>query len=218
MGSYDFGELAKAAPKGFEPVPAGTYTVECTDAQPKVYSTGNQGVQIEVTIEDAGPSKGKKIKFVNIVFNAENPGTFFGQLRAFGIAADFFSDYGKIDDDDDEMITEIMEDVADEILGKRAIAPVTQRTYEGRVNNSVGFFKPVGSGGAKRSRRGSTPDVDDEPAPKRGRKAAAEDDDAAPADPDPTDTDAGEDEPAPKRSRAGRSRRASAEPGLPPGL
>lgn len=227
MAAYDWGEIAKSAPKGFEPAPAGTYTVECTDADPKTFSTGSQGVSIEVTIEDEGPAKGKKIKFVTIVFNPENPGTFMGQLRAFGIGPEFFSEYGKFDSDDAEFIGEVMEDVADEIVGKRAIAPVTQDTYEGRVNNKVGFFKPVGSvktGGRKR--RGGTPYVGgDEPAaeaPKRGRRAAA----AADPDPDDGDGDGGSDDgdaadsegEAPKRTRAGRSRRSKGEPGLPPGL
>ncbi len=186
MGSYDFGELAKAAPKGFEPVPAGTYTVECTDAEAKEFSTGSKGVQIEVTIEDPGPSKGRKIKFVNIVFKGDNPGTFFGQLRAFGLGAEFFSEFGTIDEND---LGGIMEEVAEEILGKRAVAPVTQRTYEGKVNNSVGFFKPVGEGSKRRSRT-STPNI---------------------GDADPTEAEA-----TPKRDRAGRRR--GAQPGLPPGL
>jgi|ERR1035437_1090830 hypothetical protein len=222
MGSYDFGELANAAPKGFEPVPAGTYTVECTDAQPKAYNTGSQGVQLEVTIEDAGPSKGKKIKFVNIVFSPDNPGVFFGQLRAFGIAAEWFAEYGKIDDDDPEALTEIMEDVAEEILGKRAVAPVTQKSYEGRVNNNVGFFKPVGSGTRSSRRASSTPDVaEPEAKPARRRAASAT---APPApEPEPEADDGGQDEPAeeaPKRSRrgAGRAGRSTGEPSLPPGL
>ena len=219
MGSYDFGELANAAPKGFEPVPAGTYTVECTDAQPKVYSTDNQGVQLEVTIEDAGPSKGKKIKFVNIVFSSDNPGVFFGQLRAFGIEAAWFSEYGKIDDDDPEALTEIMEDVCEEILGKRAIAPVTQKPYEGRVNNNVGFFKPIGSGTRSSRRSASTPDVaEPEAKPARRRAASA----PAPAAPEPESDDADQDEPAedaPKRGRrGGRAGRSTGEPSLPPGL
>ena len=191
MGSIDWGEIAKSAPKGFEPVPAGTYTVECTDADPKTFSTGSQGLNIEVTIEDEGPSKGKKIKFVSIVFKADNPGTFFGQLRAFGIDADFFKEYGKIDEDDEEALSDIMEDIADEIVGLRAIAPVTQQPYEGRVNNKVGFFKPVGSvktGGGRR--RSSTPVVEE---------------------------DTATEEAAPKRTRRPRKSNG-AEPGLPPGL
>lgn len=247
MGSFDWGELAKSAPKGFEPIPKGNYNVEVTDGEAKTYSTGNRGVQLEITVED-GPQKGKKIKFVNIVFNPENPGTFFGQLRALGIDAAFFKEYGKIDEDDEEALDEIMEDVAEEVIGKRAIAPVSQRTYEGRTNNQVGFFKPIKGDGPKRSRRGSSapvvddgPDDDDDGAdepepPKRRRRAAAapepdDDGDDGDGDDEPeekpakrsrraaaADDDDGDDAPAPRRSRSGRTRNKSGEPGLPPGL
>lgn len=198
MGTYDWGELAKQAPKGFEPVPANTYTVECIAAEQKTYNSGNQGLNVDVAIAE-GPYKGRKIRYNTIVFNPENPSTFFSNLRGFGIGPEFFADM-VISDDDPQELTEALEEVAEELVGKVASTKVTQEKYEGRVNNKCGFFNPVKSGGTTRRRRSSTPDVDE---------SGGEDEQQA-SEP------AASEETAPRRSRSRRAR--GGEPGLPPGL
>ncbi len=206
MATFKMKELADAAPKAFEPVPPATYTVEVVAAEAKTYKSGNQGVNVDVAIADEGPYKGRKIRFNTIVFNPENPSTFFSNLRGFGIASEFF-DGVEIDTDDSEGLTELMEDVGDEVVGKQASTAVTIEPYQGKSNNKCGFFNPVTAGGTgtRRRRSSGTPDVEAAPpaAAESAPAPAAEGDDEAPA--------------APRRQRAGRSRR-TAEPGMPPGL
>ena len=204
MGSYDFGALAKAAPKAFEPIPVGTYNVEVIATEAKTYNSGNQGVNVDVAVVDEGQYKGRKIRFNTIVFNPENPSTFFSNLLGLGIGPEWFSEV-VIDTEDAGALTELLEELAEELIDKVASTKVTQDKYEGRVNNKCGFFNKPTAAAAGGRRRRSTPDVD-APAPAPAQESA----------PAPEAEAEGE---APKRTRTGRTRRgAGGEPGLPPGL
>jgi hypothetical protein len=139
MAVLNMGQLAKQAVAPNHDgvlVPAGTYTFTVTAAQPKLYRSGNHGVDVDITIED-GPT----IRWVHLSLNLDNPGSFFNQLTALGIEAQFFAKYD--DDMDDDELVIVMKDVAKEVIGRRGKAYIAVADFNGREVNNVGFFKKV---------------------------------------------------------------------------
>jgi hypothetical protein len=234
MGRINVGELAKTAPKAFEPLPKGKYAVEVTEAEYKTFQTGSRGLVLTLTVFEPSANKGKKIGFVHLVFSEDNPGVFYSQLKNLGLDESFHAEFGDIDLDDDDDAEEYFEAIAEEILGAQVIAPVRQEKYEGRVNNKVGFFEPykegVATGGSgKTRRRSSTPDETEVPAetPRQRRRRSAEVDEEG--ETEETEQEQEQETPAPhtrrKRSSSAepeteetpkRSRRS--RPNMPPGL
>lgn len=139
MGSTNYGELAKTATT-FKQLPVGTYNVEVTGCEVKTSQKGNIFYRLELTVED-GPEKGGKA-WTNVTLTADNPGTFFGQLRTLGVGPDFFAQFGEVDDDDADAQENLHATTAAALIGKRAIAPVKQgKEYQGQPRTEVGFFK-----------------------------------------------------------------------------
>lgn len=129
MPSVPYGALAKEAAKGIEPLPIGPYNVEVTAAEFKTANTGSPMYKIEFTVTD-GPHKNRKV-WRNAVLKLDNPnavGFFFGQMRVLGLDAQFFAE---LPDDGAEDI------VCQALIGKRAIAEIKHREWNGQIQNDV---------------------------------------------------------------------------------
>ena len=203
MGSINYGELAKTSAKAFEPLKPGNYTFEVTGAEVKLSTAGNVFYKLELTVEDEGPTKGKKA-WTNLTLTEDNPGTFFSQLAVLGADAAYFAGFDPVDEDDEEGQDAVHDETAAFIIGSRCSAQVkVGKPYQGRPQTDVGWLKEPGTATKRNS---SVPDVEDDAAPaapRRARRSAAATEDAAPAESKPA---------------ARRSRRGSAAPDLPPGL
>lgn len=139
MTTLNLGELARqsAPPPPSELVPQGTYEFIVRSASPKVYRSGNHGVDLDIDIKD-----GPVIRWVHLALKLDSPGSFFDQMEALGIERSWFDEYGELDDDE---LDQVMKDVAVEVVGRRAKAFIKVQNVNGRQVNSVGFFRKVTS-------------------------------------------------------------------------
>ena len=173
MGQVHYGELAKSATKGAEPIAVGgPYNFEVTGAEHSVSKSGNRWHKLEVTVID-GPLKGKKA-WPGVTFKKDNPGTFFGQFRALGIGDAFFAQFPVEDGTDpldafadDEALHDALAAAA---IGKRFSAKVKpDKPYNDQPRTQVDWFKPLATdatavppsvpGTAPAATTGSAPDL-----------------------------------------------------------
>jgi len=162
MASINYGELAKEAAKGFEPVPDGNYEAEVTGATHKVSSNQNLYYKIEFTLS-SGPHKGRKVWYNNTL-TAANYGRFFGVMSSLGLDAAFMAAVPEVDGE---------AYICQQLLGRRALLTLVKgEPYNGKTGNDV---KSIGSLG------GAAPGVPDVAAP--AAAAAAPVPDVAPPAP-----------------------------------
>jgi hypothetical protein len=131
MASIDYGELAKTAGKGFEPLPLGQYEVEVSNAEFKVASTGSPMYKVELSVE-TGPNAGRKL-WTNLVLTDRSAGIFFAKMRAFGLDTAFFAALPAED-------TEAR--ICQALVGRHALVTVKHREYQGQTQNEVDKVAP----------------------------------------------------------------------------
>lgn len=124
---------------GFDPLPAGRYDVEVTDAEEtkasqEAKNPGAPMIKIEFTVINDEEYEGRKL-WLNLVFTEKSMGPVKGNLLALGYT-------------EEEMADKKFEVNADELVERRAIALVkvgtNPKTKE--ANNSVKRLAPVGEG------------------------------------------------------------------------
>ncbi len=148
MTSINWSELMDATEEGggtFEALPADEYEVEITDSNPKVASTGKNMFVVKLRVE-SGPYKGRMI-FNNFVISPESATArriFKQNMSALGLDTAYFTKNPSL------------EQVADDLLGRRCKVRVTTRTYGGQERNEVnGVFPSSSPAPAVDSSRGS---------------------------------------------------------------
>jgi hypothetical protein len=132
-----FNELIEAAKEGggFEALPQDEYQVEVTGCKYKKASTGKDMWNVEFTVV-AGPYAKRKV-WNNMVLTPDNPNglaAFFRQMKLLGADEAFFA------------ANPTEDQVSAKVIGGRCTAPVTQREWNGRITNDMGFLKEGAAG------------------------------------------------------------------------
>lgn len=137
--SYNWEDLLKQADEagGFEPVPEGTYDVECIKAVGKAAKTGRDMVVATFKII-GGPCNGRVV-MNNYVLVTDKPQAlqiFFRNMTTFGMSREFFAQKPSI------------AAVAAQMVGKKVSIEVTVEPYGDRQTNQVKNTKSFGAGAA----------------------------------------------------------------------
>jgi hypothetical protein len=136
----NFNQLMAEAGEGFQPIPAGPYTVECEKAEAVKSSTNKP--QIRVTLRVLGGQHNGRKLFDQFTLTAGNPaalGFFFDNMAAFGLGRDFFSQL---------QMEDPMPYVAQMLLGRQCNIAVGIEPYQGVDRNKVKQYRPIAGGQA----------------------------------------------------------------------
>lgn len=135
----NWAELRKSAEDGTRPLTAGDYTFVIEEATAKKASTGADMIVAKMRIT-SGPHAGRRL-FNNFVLSPENPWAltmFFNRMAALGLDGNYFASNPR------------MEKVAQDLVGRGAVAEVGIRTWQGQERNEVTNIKtgagPLGAG------------------------------------------------------------------------
>jgi hypothetical protein len=132
----DFAELwGEQGEDSFEPLPVGNYTVEVIESDATVASTSKP--MIKATCKVVGGPYDNRRLWHNFVVSEDNKNAlaiFFRNMTAFGLGREY-------------MLTRPTEaQVAQALLGRRALANVGIRKYQGEDRNEVKKFTPAPNG------------------------------------------------------------------------
>lgn len=135
MPSFSLGDaIRNAKPRSFDPIPAGTYVSKVAAASFKFASTGNPMFVVRFQITE-GEYENRAL-FRNIVFTEKSVDIAVEQLAALGF-------------EDQQVLAEALDgsgdpdDVCRAILDVPAILTVTEREWQGKVQNDVKSIRPL---------------------------------------------------------------------------
>ena len=135
----NFQQLMAEAGEGFQPIPAGPYSVECEKAE-ATRSKSAQAPQVRVTLRILGGAHNGRKLFDQFTIMAGNPvvlGFFFDNMAAFGLDRSFFAQLTMADP---------MPYVAQMLLGRQANVTVVVEPYQGVDRNKVKTYRPIQGG------------------------------------------------------------------------
>jgi hypothetical protein len=132
MAKATIGELRALGGKGFEPLPAGPYAVEVTNAEFVAKPDKNPYFKTEFTITE-GPSKGRKFwDNITLAQSEGSAGVFFGKMRNLGLGEDFWDPWQAKDLDESAPY------VCQALIGRPAVVVVyIDDSYQGRIQNKI---------------------------------------------------------------------------------
>lgn len=120
---------------GFAPIPDGTYTVQCKEAEAKTFSSGNVGIKMKMAVV-GGPYNGRFL-WTNLVWatsNEQSLGMFVKKCVAFGLTREWLSTGAPS-----------LQTTANELVGRMAEAKVVTSEYQGKKSNDVKNLSPLSS-------------------------------------------------------------------------
>lgn len=121
---------------GFTPIPDGTYTVVCKEAEAKTFSSGNPGIKMKMAV--VGGPYNDRLLWTNFVWAASNPqslGMFTKKCVAFGLAREWLA-----------AANPSLQTIANELNGRMASAKVVTSEYQGKKSNDVKQLTPITAG------------------------------------------------------------------------
>jgi hypothetical protein len=135
MASTNWGDIAKTASAGFEPLPIGDYDVVVEAATYKLASTGSDMF--------CPTFVGRKL-WTNLVLKKDSPNAvaaFFRKMAALGLDAAFFATV-PVDNDD---LAHAM--ICQALAGAEAIVGVKHKVWQDKTQNEVDAIKAKASSG-----------------------------------------------------------------------
>lgn len=135
MTTIDFNSLMNEAGEGFQPVPAGPYTVRVEKTEPTSSSTNKPMIRATLRIV-GGPHDGRML-FDQYTISAGSPkalGFFFDNMAALGLPREFFSSNPPLPQ------------VAQALVGRMANVQVGMKVYQGIDRNEVKNYRPAQGG------------------------------------------------------------------------
>jgi hypothetical protein len=131
MASKNIGELQVMGGKGFEPLPAGPYPVEVTNATFVRKPGKNPYFKVEFSIAE-GPYKNRKFwDNMTLAESESSAGVFFGKMRNLGLGEEFWAPWTT------KEIDEAAPYVCQALIGKPAVVHVEIKDYQGNLSNNV---------------------------------------------------------------------------------